>query len=83
MQLVSQVDANDQEAVSVLGLGVSEEQSSVAEEIARSISYIRDLSNESEQASERSAQASQHLSDLSHDLSSLVGRFRFYSVSAR
>lgn len=62
---------------------VCEQQSSVAEEIARSISDIRDLSNEAEKPSEQSAQAGQRLSDLSHDLSSLVGRFRFYSVSAR
>ncbi|WP_417663229.1 methyl-accepting chemotaxis protein [Pseudomonas sp.] len=53
-----------------------EEQSSVTEEIARNISDIRDLSNEAAQTSEQSAQASKHLSELSHGLSTLVGRFR-------
>lgn len=53
-----------------------EEQSSVTEEIARNISDIRNLSNQSAKTSEQSAQASQRLSMLSQDLTRLVGRFR-------
>lgn len=53
-----------------------EEQSSVTEEIARNISDIRELSNEAAHTSEQSAKASQHLSELSHGLTTLVGRFR-------
>lgn len=53
-----------------------EQQSSVTEEIARSISDIRDLSNQAAETSEQSAQASHRLSVLSQDLTRLVGRFR-------
>jgi methyl-accepting chemotaxis protein len=53
-----------------------EEQSSVTEAIARNISDIRELSNEASHTSEQSAQASQRLSELSHGLTTLVGRFR-------
>ncbi|MCU1718742.1 methyl-accepting chemotaxis protein [Pseudomonas sp. 5P_3.1_Bac2] len=53
-----------------------EEQSSVTEEIARSITDIRDLSNEALHTSEQSAQASHRLSELSRNLSELVSRFR-------
>jgi methyl-accepting chemotaxis protein len=53
-----------------------EEQSSVTEEIARSITDIRDLSNDALHTSQLSAQASHRLSDLSRNLSELVSRFR-------
>ncbi|MET1077779.1 MAG: methyl-accepting chemotaxis protein [Pseudomonas sp.] len=53
-----------------------EQQSSVTEGIARSISDIRELSNEAAQTSERSTAASQRLSELSGNLAQLVKRFR-------
>ncbi len=53
-----------------------EEQSSVTEEIARSITDIRDLSNEAATYSSQSMLASQQLSGLSKTLAELVGRFR-------
>jgi len=53
-----------------------EEQSSVTEEIARSITDIRDLSNEAATYSSQSMLASQQLSGLSRTLAELVGRFR-------
>jgi methyl-accepting chemotaxis protein len=52
-----------------------EEQSSVTEEVARNISDIRDLSNESAGNSAHSKRASQQLSGLSQRLTELVGRF--------
>jgi len=53
-----------------------EEQSAVTEEIARNISDIRDISNESALTSQKSTLASRHLSELSLVLAKLVGSFR-------
>ncbi|MDP5292160.1 methyl-accepting chemotaxis protein [Oceanimonas sp. CHS3-5] len=54
----------------------AEQQSSVAEEINRSVFSIRELSEHSAAASDEAADNSARLADLGNELQQLVGRFR-------
>jgi methyl-accepting chemotaxis protein len=53
-----------------------EEQSTVAEQINRSILNVRDISDQTAAASEQTAASSAELARLGLDLQGMVGKFR-------
>lgn len=54
----------------------AEEQSQVAEEMARSVSDIRTVSDEASEGAQHTASASQRLAELSQQLQTLTHRFK-------